>query len=580
MPNVAANGLAAADQPWSTEALDELCATTIRAMSQDADLCFRHHLLHRGQTPLPLNAPHLHPPATDTDFQSRRGAADAMAWRITFSDANLHAALLPEDPVAALVFEMLEQYRVESLGADELPGSRANLTRRFLAWSGECETAGLLETAHGLLVFYVAQVGRSRVTGDPVPDDYGDLLESTRGGLADTIGPEFAKLRRVRDSQIEYSVPALAIANAIGDLLATGSNLTQQDAGASVRARIPGLIDLKPAAKDASGAEIATGANNGAHATAPRPAYQAFTTKYDQTLPISAVVTPRSAQTYRTQLDEIAAKHRHEVSRLTRALRTSFAQPKFDSWEGGHDEGILDGRRLSQLITAPTNHRIFRQLTAVPTPQASVTFLIDCSGSMKKYREHVALLVDIFARALDLADIECEILGFTTGAWNGGRARTDWVRAGRPAHPGRLNEAWHLVIKDAETSWRRARNGIASLLSTNIYREGIDGEAVTWAYRRLAERECDNRILLVISDGSPMDSATNLVNDDEYINRDLFNVVSSIEKAGLVQLSALYLAAELPACFRRAHLLDPAQLSDSKAIRATLDLMSNHHNRF
>lgn len=574
MPAVAMAISEAPDQIWSAERVDELCATTIRAISHDPEVRFRRRVLHRGQVVLPFQAPHLHPPETDTDFMSRRGAADAMAWRIAFSDSHLHATLSPVDLVAAILFDMLEQYRVESLGADELPGSRANLTRRFLNWSGECETAGLLETAHGLLIFYVAQVGRSRVTGDPVPDDYGDLLESTRGGLAETIGPQFAKLRRLRNNQVEYSVPALAIVTAIGHLLATGSNLTQQEASASVRARIPGLLDLKPEDLDTTGADLESGTSSSESPGSSRSTYQVFTTEYDRELPISAVVTSAAARVLRYQLDEHVAKQNGEVNKLTRALRTLFARPDTDSWESGHEEGLLDGRRLSQLITAPTHHRVFRQPMSVLAPAASVTFLIDCSGSMKKYRESVAVLVDIFARALDLVDIKCEILGFTTGAWNGGRARTDWLKAGRPAHPGRLNESWHLVIKDADTSWRRARNNIASLLSTNIYREGVDGEAVAWAYRRVAQQESSNRILLVISDGSPMDSATNLVNDDEYINRDLFNVVSAIEHADLVQLSALYFATGLPACFRDSRLLDPAHLNDGKTIRATLDLIS------
>ena len=574
MPAVAMSVSEASDQSWSSERVDELCATTIRAIAHDPDVRFRRQVLHRGQAVLPFQAPHLHPPATDTDFTSWRGAADALAWRIALSDSHLHASMSPTDPVAAILFDMLEQYRVESLGADELPGSCSNLRRRFMTWSAECESAGLLETAHGLLIFYVAQVGRSRVTGDPVPDDYGDLLESTRGGLADTIGPYFAMLRKLRRDQCAYSAPALAISNAIGDLLANSSNLTRHEASASVRARIPGLLDIKPENLDTTGVDLESGSTSSEVADLSSPTYQVFTTEYDRELRISAVVAPGAARVHRFQLDENVAQQNGEINKLTRALRTLFARPDFDSWEGGYEEGLLDGRRLSQLITAPTHHRVFRQPMSVLLPEASVTFLIDCSGSMKKYRESAAVLVDVFARALDLADVKCEILGFTTGSWNGGRARTDWLKAGRPAHPGRLNESWHLVIKDFDTSWRRARNNIASLLSTNIYREGIDGEAVAWAYRRLAQQESPNRILLVISDGSPMDSATNLVNDDEYINRDLFNVVSAIENAGLVQLSALYFATGLPACFRDARLLDPAQLNDGKTIRATLDLIS------
>ena len=558
----------------NSERRDELCATTVRAISQDSSVRFRHHVLHRGQFPLPFHAPHLYPPDTDADVSSRRGGADAMAWRIALSDPQFHASVMPENPVAAILFDMLEQYRVESLGADELPGSRANLKTRFLNWSADCVTAGLLETAHGLLVFYVAQVGRSRATGDPVPDEFGDLLESTRGGLSDTVGPRFAQLRRSRHSQAEYSLPALAIANEVSALLEAGTNQTLREGSDSNRASIPGLLDFKPPVLNADDndeqlANVAMGRGLPA-----RRSYEIFTSKYDRELSISEVVSRTSAADYRRQLDDLVAQQPGEVSRLARALRNLLTDPQPDGWDGGQEEGLLDGRRLAQLITASTDQRIFRQPTLVPTPSAFVTFLIDCSGSMKKHREKVALLIDTFARALDQVDIGCEVLGFTTGAWSGGKARADWLRGGRPAHPGRLNEVRHLTIKDAGTSWRRARLNIASLLATDVYREGIDGEAVTWAHRRLTQHEARRRIMVVISDGSPMDSATNLANDDEYLNRHLYNVVADIENKSGTQLSALYLAAELPSCFRSSRLIDPATSTNAETVRTTLELLA------
>jgi cobaltochelatase CobT len=173
-----------------------------------------------------------------------------------------------------------------------------------------------------------------------------------------------------------------------------------------------------------------------------------------------------------------------------------LATPLRDDWAQAQEEGFIDGRRLAQLITSPTERRLFRQPVREPVADAAVTFLIDCSGSMRTHRQAVSAMVDVFARALELAGATSEILGFTTGAWNGGRAAKDWQRAGRPTRPGRLNEVLHLVFKAAETPWRRARRDLAAMLKEDAFREGIDGEALQWAAQRLRARPERRRPLL------------------------------------------------------------------------------------
>ena len=190
-----------------------------------------------------------------------------------------------------------------------------------------------------------------------------------------------------------------------------------------------------------------------------------------------------------------------------------LAEPTHDGWEGAQEEGRIDGARLAQLIISPAERRLFRADRIEPVAHTALSFLIDCSGSMKTHAEPVAMLVDVMARALEMAGATSEILGFTTGAWNGGRAMRDWKRAGQPRHPGRLNERCHLIFKDADTPWRRARPAIGALLKADLFREGVDGEAVDWACARLHDRPEPRKILVVISDGCPMDSATQLAND-------------------------------------------------------------------
>jgi cobaltochelatase CobT len=193
---------------------------------------------------------------------------------------------------------------------------------------------------------------------------------------------------------------------------------------------------------------------------------------------------------------------------------------------------------------------------------------------MKQHAEAVALLVDVLVRALDRAGIASEVLGFTTGAWNGGRAQRDWQRSGRPPHPGRLNELCHLVFKDADTPWSRARTDIAALLKADLYREGIDGEAVAWACGRLRATGAQRRVLVVVSDGSPMDRATELANDEHYLGQHLREVVDAVERRGDAQVLGLGVGLDLSPYYRRSSVLDLSAPMGPAAVREVLALLA------
>ena len=219
--------------------------------------------------------------------------------------------------------------------------------------------------------------------------------------------------------------------------------------------------------------------------------------------------------------------------------RCTPAIPPLSVFPDEHPLGQIDGRRLAQLVSSPAERHLFRQERFQPKPHTLVSLLIDCSGSMKAHIEAVAVLVDIFVRASLQAGINTEVLGFTTGAWNGGRAQRDWLAQGRPAHPGRLNEVSYMVYKDAETGWRRARPAIAALLKPDLFREGVDGEAVDWACARMSGRDEQRRVLIVISDGCPMDTATNLANDAFYLDNHLKEVVARHERQADIDIFGL-----------------------------------------
>lgn len=532
--------------------IDELCAATLRALAGEPQLHFRGRRLWRGTEPLPRFGPHLQPSLeAGDDWRSFRGAADGTALRLLHSAAALHRRLAPADARERWVFELLEQLRVEALVPATLPGLAANLQHRFEQWSLAFHSSGLTETDTGLLLYTLAQICRSRVAGLPVVSATEDVIEATRAALAPMLGPVLVRLRRDRFDQAAYARHALEAARMIAGALPQ----PEGQEGAAVRAggRFSLWFDFDPGSDAplpaASSSDSRTRGDGGAR-------YRAFTTAYDRERAAAALVRPALLAEYRARLDTAGAALGLNVARLARELQSALARPVRDGWNDGVEEGVVDARRLAQLVASPAERRLFRSERLVARTDCAVTFLIDCSASMRDQASAVALLVDGCTRAFEAAGASCEVLGFTTGAWNGGRALRDWQRAGRPPQPGRLNERCHLVFKDADTPWQRGRRGIAALLKADLFREGIDGEAVDWACERLLARDAGRRLLFVVSDGSPMDSATTLANDRHYLEQHLREVVARREVEGRVEVVGIGIGLDLGPYYRRSLALE------------------------
>ena len=344
------------------------------------------------------------------------------------------------------------------------------------------------------------------------------------------------------------------------------------DSGAEVGA----MTDL--AVEDDAGVAVATTERSQALDDA-RDGYTVFSREHDQTHRTAQLVRAAELREYRERLDLQIQEQGLNVRQLARRLKLVLAEPVHDGWEGGEEEGRIDGSRLAQLIASPTERRLFKADRIEPVANCALSFLIDCSGSMKTHSNAVAMLVDLMSRALEQAGVTNEILGFTTGAWNGGRARKDWERARKPQHPGRLNERWHLILKDADQSWRRARPAIAALLKADMFREGIDGEAVDWACQRLNDRDEKRRILIVISDGCPMDSATQLANDDTYLDQHLMQIVQKHEEQGTVQIFGIGVGLDLSVFYSRCQAIDLTQGLRHEVFGELIELISGHRRR-
>lgn len=538
----------------------ELRASSIRALSGQRGVVFRGPDLYNSRRRIPIPVPHLNPP-------SERGAADAVALRLLYTDAAVHRELLPDRQIERLVFEMLEQFRVESLVPPEWAGVGRNVSDRFRQWSMEFEASPAAETASGLLLYALSQVSRARITAEPIDETTQGVIEETRFHLLTPFGASLADLRRYRHSQRRFGEIARRVAADVADLPVLQA---ETDPTSTAVSGIRWLVDLDSDDFDADSNAVASGSTR-----TPLSAegdYRVFTRAYDETRLISALVRTELLVEYRQRIDTLVQASGISPRMLGRQLAQLFAAPHAEGTEGGHQAGYIDGRRLPQLVTSPNERNIFRVPQQVPRPDGAVTFLVDCSGSMKAYSESVAVLLDVFSRAFDLADIDCEILGFTTAAWNGGRTRKDWMRSGRPANPGRLNEIRHLVVKDADTPWRTAKLSIAALLKLDLYREGIDGEAVEWACARLAVREPRRRILVVISDGSPMDGATSLANGDQFLHRHLRDVLARDRD---IAIAAVGVGVDLSLYYNHCTAVDLADGVNRSVARAVLSTITN-----
>ena len=558
--------------------IDDLCAAAIRALCGQPGLHFRGRRLYRHHRALPPFSPHLHPqPGTD-DFASFRGTADAMALRLRFADAELHRTLRPAEPLPRMLFEMLEQFRVEALAPSDMPGVIHNLRHRFEAWSMAFFNSGMTETSKGILLFTVAQITRSRVTAQPVVEATEDAIEATRMGIVPTLGSDLAGLRRQRHDQAAYAQHALAIAQMITDRIqsqepAPDDQATTSDADDEPDALDFNLwMDFEGDGADDTPALASKGTS--AHLGESTDAYRVFTREFDTEVHASTLVRAEQLRAFRERLDATVERQGLGVSRWVRELRSVLAMPVREGWMDGQEAGRIDGRRLSQLIASPTERRLFCTEPEVPLVACACTFLIDCSGSMRAHIESVAVLVDVLARAMEQLGVHTEVLGFSTNAWNGGRAHRQWVRAGRPQHPGRLNETAHLIFKDRETPWRQARQAMGALLKSELFREGVDGEALRWAAQRLEQHSDARRLLVVISDGSPTDGATALANDEHYLDHDLSNVVAEIEAQGRVEVLGLGVGLDLSPYYRRHRVLDLSASVTQQVLRESVSLLT------
>ena len=522
-----------------------------------------------------------------------RGMADAMALRLRHHDDALHTARAPASREAKEAYDALEQARVEIVGAAHMAGVSANLRGKL---NEECETDGLSRMTRRdqlPLPAALSLLARDRMDPASVPEAAQHILSLWR----DTLGPPaetaLAELAAARDDQSLYTsasrklLAALDMAEAEAETEEddeseendeNGEDSSQQDNSQARRgpdpergaghARRPSRKRPRPRAPTrkptpkrdldevTAEAEEAPAGPQQRRAAAPdddRTAYRAFTRTFDEEIDAEELCDPEELSRLRQQLDQ-QLQHLHAVvSKLANRLQRRLLAQQTRAWEFDLEEGMLDSARLSRIIVDPLLALTYKRERDTEFRDTVVTLLIDNSGSMRGRPITVAAMCgDILARTLERCSVKVEVLGFTTRAWKGGQSREQWVAAGKPPNPGRLNDLRHIIYKAADTPWRRARKNLGLMLREGLLKENIDGEALLWAYRRLLARPEHRRILMVISDGAPVDDSTLSVNTGNYLERHLRDVIHEIESRDLVELIAIGIGHDVTRYYRRA----------------------------
>jgi cobaltochelatase CobT len=576
-----------------TEIFKRALAHATRSLAEQPDL----EVTFSGDGPQ-LNGHHAilpHPPRDLSGKEATRirGLADQMALRLSHHDEAAHARIRPQSIQGKAVYEAIEQARIEAIGANALDGVRANLAAVLEA---NIEKKGLNrfdDDAAPPLADILALMVRERLTGDAPPEAARMLVDRHRAEIEAKAGADLDKLTGTIEDQAAFAritrsiIKDLDLGEEFSDENEPGEEgdsdtpetprdsndeagedqdgegaepdrdrSTERDADGSEEEASETDQDM-----DAEDADEEVESGDGERPARPdvkdpglrEPPYKVFTAAYDEVVEAEELCDAEELTRLRAYLDQQLASLSNVVSRLANRLQRRLMAQQNRSWAFDLEEGMLDVARLTRVIIDPTAPLSFKQEQDTEFRDTVVTLLIDNSGSMRGRPIMVAAVcADILARTLERCGVKTEILGFTTRAWKGGQAREDWLKAGKPPAPGRLNDLRHIVYKAADAPWRRARKNLGLMMREGLLKENIDGEALIWAHHRLIGRTEQRRILMVISDGAPVDDSTLSVNSGHYLERHLRSVIAEIENASPVELIAIGIGHDVRRYYRRA----------------------------
>ncbi|MCZ8184320.1 MAG: cobaltochelatase subunit CobT [Beijerinckiaceae bacterium] len=547
----------------------------------------------RARLPEPPRKP------TARDIAILRGHADSYALKLACHDEKLHRRLMPEGLEARKVFEAVEQARCDAIGSNRMMGVASNLDAMLQDRYTKANLADVNDLANAPIEDALAMMVRERLTGAKPPEAARRLTDLWRSDIEDKAGKTLDMLSGSLEDQQAFAKVVQQILAGLGMVEADPLGSDDEDRnddkqdddgdqdpqeGESGEAEEQDGFDLEQtdALQDdmSEGAQEAADAPPGdfpdesemadaeepAEASRPPvsrdsmrdgPGYKAYTTRFDETIAAEDLCDAEELDRLRAYLDKQLNNLQGVVGRLANRLQRRLLAQQNRSWEFDLEEGSLDPSRLTRVVIddmrgsfAPLS---FKREKDTNFRDTVVTLLIDNSGSMRGRPITVAATcADILARTLERCGVKVEILGFTTKAWKGGQSREYWLQSGKPANPGRLNDLRHVIYKSADAPWRRARRNLGLMMREGLLKENIDGEALDWAHQRLLARREQRRILMMISDGAPVDDTTLSVNSGNYLEKHLRQVIEQIETRSPVELIAIGIGHDVTRYYRRA----------------------------
>jgi len=585
-----------ASQPENpAEPFKKALAEATRVMADDPDLSVTYSVDPPGMTGDAMRLPQVSRRMNKAEVLLARGTADAYALRRKFHNDRLHDRYAPQGQMARDIYDAMESARCEAVGARSMPGTLGNIDAKIAHEAERRGYAQITEAKDAPLAAAAGYLIRHLATGRDLPEGaqnvmnlWRDHIEAEAGGtlenLSEALGDQAAFARFARriiedlgygdqlgedpDSQDEdpedeadqseepESDQDQDDGDSTPDTDDTSSERSQEDSHDT--SEMQSVTDQMADAEMTEESDLPDGDGPldpppPAPVSDADPHYEVWTTQYDEEIKAEDLAEPEELERLRAYLDQQLDPLKGAVSRLANKLQRRLQAQQNRSWEFDREEGILDAGRLARVVANPTTPLSFKVEKDTEFRDTVVTLLLDNSGSMRGRPISIAAIcADVLARTLERCQVKVEILGFTTRAWKGGQSREDWLNAGRPQQPGRLNDLRHIIYKSADAPWRRTRSNLGLMMKEGLLKENIDGEALEWAHRRMAARHEARKIMMVISDGAPVDDSTLSVNPANYLEKHLRDVIAMVEKKKLVELIAIGIGHDVTRYYQRA----------------------------
>ncbi len=571
-------------------------AETTKVMADDAELSVTYSVDPPGSTNDSIRLPQVSRRLTEQEVRLARGTADALALRHKFHDVSTFDRYVPQGQMARDIYDAMETARCEAVGARAMPGTHTNIDAKIENEALRQGFGDIREASQAPLATAAGYLVRHLATGRDLPPDAANVMNLWRDFIEGQTGGSLGSIEEILADQAEFAKFTRKIIQDLGYGDQLGDDPDFEDEDAEDQAEADEDQDDQPDSsgedddaeeqddanpeqsqdkqQDASTAQVSmddmADSDMGEEMELPEgeapleppapqpvsdadPQYMVYRTEFDEEIRAEDLADPQELERLRAYLDQQLEPLKGAVSRLANKLQRRLQAQQNRSWEFDLEEGTLDAGRLARVIANPTTPLSFKVEKDTEFRDTCVTLLLDNSGSMRGRPISIAAIcADVLARTLERCSVKVEILGFTTRAWKGGQSREEWLAEGRPQGPGRLNDLRHIIYKSADAPWRRARPNLGLMMKEGLLKENIDGEALEWAHRRMAVRHESRKILMVISDGAPVDDSTLSVNPANYLEKHLRDVIAMAEKRRQVELLAIGIGHDVTRYYDRA----------------------------